>query len=309
MNPTLRQMRAFVALAKTGNFTLAAQSMHVTQSALSGLIKELEQTLGARVVDRNTRKIALTEIGRELYPLFSQMLGDLDGALANIAEHTRLKKGLVRIATPQLLACTIAPRAMAAYRAEHPGIELQLADCAVESVAARVLSGEADIGIGPELEPAPLLQAQQLFQMPFALVYPRDHPLATAARVTWRDCARYPLIALEGQFTERLYADMRATLAEVPPKPAYGVTFMSTALAMVRAGLGVTVCLPYAEPLVKLYDLGMRQLEDPVLTRRFFVYTRAHRSLSPAAQSFIEFLFRYAGETSAAPSVSIEALA
>ena len=52
MNPTLRQMRAFVAVAKTGNFTLAAQHMHVTQSALSGLIKELEQTLGARVVDR-----------------------------------------------------------------------------------------------------------------------------------------------------------------------------------------------------------------------------------------------------------------
>jgi DNA-binding transcriptional LysR family regulator len=306
MNPTLRQMRAFVALAKTGNFTLAAQSMHVTQSALSGLIKELEQTLGARVVDRNTRKIALTEIGHELYPLFSQMLGDLDTALTNIAEHTRLKKGLVRIATPQLLACTVAPQAMAAYRDEHPGIELRLADCAVEGVIARVLSGEADIGIGPEREPAPLLQARQLFKMPFALVYPKGHPLDAAARVTWSDCARYPLIALEGQFTARLYADMRATLAEVPPRPAYEVAFMSTALAMVRAGLGITVCLPYAEPLVRGYDLAMRQLEEPVLTRRFFVYTRAQRSLSPAAESFIDFLFRYVGAT---PAPSIDALA
>ncbi|WP_312184483.1 LysR family transcriptional regulator, partial [Massilia timonae] len=77
MNPTLRQMRAFVALAKTGNFTLAAQAIHVTQSALSGLIKELEQTLGARVVDRSTRRIVLTDIGRELFPLFSQMIDDL----------------------------------------------------------------------------------------------------------------------------------------------------------------------------------------------------------------------------------------
>ena len=92
MNPTLRQMRAFVAVAKTGNFTLAAQYMHVTQSALSGLIKELEQTLGVRVVDRSTRRIALTEIGHELYPLFSQMIDDLDRALANIADHAQLQE-------------------------------------------------------------------------------------------------------------------------------------------------------------------------------------------------------------------------
>jgi DNA-binding transcriptional LysR family regulator len=296
MNPTLRQMRAFVALAKTGNFTLAAQSLHVTQSALSGLIKELEQTLGARVVDRNTRKIALTEIGRELYPLFSQMLDDLDGALTNIADHTRLKKGMVRIATPQLMACTVAPQVMAAYRAEHPAIQLRLADCGVESVIAKVLSGEADIGIGPERDEAPLLEARQLFEMPFALVFPQGHPLESAGRVTWSDAARYPLIALEGQFTERLYADMHASLSEVPAKPAYEVAFMTTALAMVSAGLGITVCLPYAEPLVRRYKLAMRQLEEPVLARRFFVYTRAQRSLSPAAESFIEFLFRFVDE-------------
>jgi DNA-binding transcriptional LysR family regulator len=296
MNPTLRQMRAFVALARTGNFTLAAQALHVTQSALSGLIKELEQTLGARVVDRNTRKIALTEIGRELFPLFSQMLDDLDGALTNIAEHTRLKKGLVRIATPQLMACTVAPQVMAAYRAGHPGIRLRLADCGVESVIARVLSGEADVGIGPERDAAPMLQARQLFEMPFALVFPQDHPLRSVERVTWSDAAPYPLIALEGQFTERLYADMHASLSEMPAKPAYEVAFMTTALAMVAAGLGITVCLPYAQPLVERYGLAMRQLEGPALSRRFFVYTRAQRSLSPAADSFIEFLFRFVGQ-------------
>ena len=152
-------MRAFVALAKTGNFTLAAQAIHVTQSALSGLIKELEQTLGARVVDRSTRRIVLTDIGRELFPLFSQMIDDLDGALANVADHTRLKKGLVRVAAPQLMSCTLLPQAIAAYRAEHPAIEVRLSDTEVEGVIARVLSGEADVGIGPERVPAPPLEA------------------------------------------------------------------------------------------------------------------------------------------------------
>ncbi|MCC2970411.1 LysR family transcriptional regulator [Massilia sp. IC2-476] len=290
MNPTLRQMRAFVALAKTGNFTLAAQAMHVTQSALSGLIKELEQTLGAKVVDRSTRRALLTDIGKELYPLFSQMIDDLDGALANVADHTRLKKGMVRIAAPQLLSCTLMPEAIAAYRARHPDIEVRLGDTGVENVIARVLSGEADFGIGPEREPAPPLDARLLFEMPFALVFPKGHELERQARVTWQDLARYPFISLQGQFTERLLEDVHASLREAPVKPANEVTFMTTALAMAAAGLGVTACLPYAAPLVTLYGLVMRPLEDPVLTRRFFLYTRPGRSLSPAAESFIGFL-------------------
>jgi DNA-binding transcriptional LysR family regulator len=293
MNPTLRQMRAFVALAKTGNFTTAAQTLHVTQSALSGLIKELEQTLGARVVDRSTRRIVLTEIGRELFPLFSQMIDDLDGALANVADHTQLRKGVVRLAAPQLMCCTLVPQALAAYRAAHPDIDVRVADSAVENVIARVLSGESDFGIGPERESMPQLEARELFEMPFSLVFPQGHPLEANERVTWQDVARYPFIALQGQFTERLLADMQALLREVQLKPANEVTFMTTALAMVSAGLGITVCLPYAEPLVRLHQLHMRVLEEPRLTRRFFVYTRAGRSLSPAAESFIDFLFPY----------------
>ena len=82
MSPSLRQMRAFVALAKTGSFTLAAEYLHVTQSALSGLIKELESVLGGRVVERSTRKTQLPEIGRELEPLVEKMMGAAEGAVA-----------------------------------------------------------------------------------------------------------------------------------------------------------------------------------------------------------------------------------
>ncbi len=286
-------MRAFVALAKTGSFTLAAQFLHVTQAALSGLIKELEQTLGVRVVDRSTRKIALTEVGKELYPLFAKMIDDLDGALLDIANHTQLKKGMVRIAAPQLMSCTLLPEIIASYRTAHPDIKVRLIDCAVESVSSRVASGEVDFAIGPEREPSSQIDAAVLFEMPFVLVFPQAHPLEQSAHVTWSDIADYPFISLQGQFTERLLSDMHSSLREVSLKPANEVTFMTTALAMVSAGLGVTVCLPYAEPLVRLYQLHMRQLYEPELTRRFFVYTRQNRSLSPAAESFIAFVFKY----------------
>jgi len=305
MNPTLRQMRAFVALAKTGNFTLAAQYMHVTQSALSGLIKELEQTLGVRVVDRSTRRIALTETGNELYPLFSQMIDDLDRALANIADQAQLRKGIVRVAVPQLMACTLLPQVIAAWRTRYPDIRISLSDSPVEAVTTRVLSGETDFGIGPERDSAPQLEARELMEMPFEAVVPPDHALAKRRRLGWSDLAAHPLITLRGQFTERLLADMgggndgkagsAAPLRELTLRPAHEVTYMTTALAMVASGLGVTVCMPYAAPLVRLHGLRMLPLDAPVLTRRFFVYTREQRSLSPAAAAFIAFLFDWVG--------------
>ncbi|MET3129965.1 DNA-binding transcriptional LysR family regulator [Oxalobacteraceae bacterium GrIS 1.11] len=293
MSPSLRQMRAFVALAKTGSFTLAAAYLHVTQSALSGLIKELELVLGVRVVERSTRKTQLSEIGRELYPLFDKMIQDLDGALADIASRKALKTGMVRIAAPQMMSCTLLPQVIAAYRLSYPEIQVRLVDCPVENVPARVFSGEVDFGIGPERDPTLEIAAQVLFEMPFVLVFPDGHPLQEKACLSWADVNDYPFIALQGQFTERLLRDMHGSFRELSLHPYNEVTFMTTALAMVSANLGITVCLPYAEPMVKLYGLQMRLLHEPELTRRFFIYTKTARSPSPAAESFIAFLFKF----------------
>ena len=150
MNVTLRQLSAFVAVAETGSFTLAAERLFVTQSALSGLIKELESSLGLRLFDRSTRRLRLSDTGLELYPQVEKILHDLDGVVSEVGNLKALRRGKVRVAVPQLLACTLLPELMAGFRAQHPGVQLRLVDCAVESVMARVFSGEVDIGIGPE---------------------------------------------------------------------------------------------------------------------------------------------------------------
>ena len=105
----------------------------------------------------------------------------------------------------------------------------------------------------------------------------------------WADLAAYPLISLGGPFAERLAADLHAAARDLTVESK--VSFMSTALSMVSAGMGITVCIPYAGSLVRLYRLVMRPLVDPVVTRRFFVLARSDRSLSPAAQAFRTFLF------------------
>ncbi len=265
----------------------------MTQSALSGLIKELEQTLGLRVIDRSTRKIRLSQVGRDLHPLIDKIVHDSDDVLDDVSNLKSLKTGLVRVAASQLMASTLIPEAIAAYAREQPAIRIKLVDCAVESVMSRVFSGEVDFGIGPERDPNSDITATPLFEAPFMAVFPPGHALGLLPKIGWSDLMRFPVVPLQGQFTERLAIDLSAKVRGAKLLPTNEVAFMSTALSMVNAGLGVTVCIPDAASLVRLYRLEMRTLGAPVLNRCFFIFSRREQSLSPAAISFMEFLFQY----------------
>jgi DNA-binding transcriptional LysR family regulator len=296
MNVTLRQLRAFVALAQTHSFTEAASSLHVTQSALSGLIKELEQILGVQVVHRSTRKVQLSDAGRELFPLAVKVLQDLDGALEAVADLKALKRGVVRIAAPQLMSCAVLPEVIAAFQQQCPDIQVRLFDCLVESVLGKVSSGEVDLGIGPERESSADIAASTLFELPFVVVFPEGHPLAREKEVRWADALQHPLIALQGEFTQRLRGDLHESLRDLALNPSHEVSFMTTAFSMVSAGLGVTTCLPYARPLIQRYQLQSRPLVEPQTRRKFFLFTRKDRTLSPAAQRFAGFLADYVAQ-------------
>lgn len=290
MNFTLRQLRAFLALARTGSFTLAAESLYITQSALSGLIKELEQALGTKLVDRSTRRVYLTDTGERLYPMLDAAVHDLDDVMRRAVDPQNLQSGLVRVAASQLLASTLMPELIADYQRQHPASRIKLVDTPVEDVMARVFSGEVELGIGPEREPNSDITSSHLFEGPFMAVFPQDHPLARHRQVRWSQLAPYPVITLQGQFTELLIQDLRKADPDLTFKPTTEVAYMATALSMVKAGLGVALCIPYAASLVALYDLKMSPLGHPQVRRHFEVFTRRGRSLSPAAQNFLDFI-------------------
>lgn len=293
MNVSLRQLRALVALVRTGSFTQAAESLHITQSALSSLIKELEQSLGVRLVERSTRRIGLTDAGAGFVPMVDKILQDLDGVLAGIDDLKALRRGVVRVAAPQLMSCTLLPDVIAAYRVAQPGVDVRLSDCAVDAVLTRVAAGEADFGLGPERASSRDVVGETLFDLPFMVVFPAGHALAALPRIGWSDLAPHPFIGLQGQFAERLSLDLHGAMRDIALHPGNEVTFMTTALSMVHAGLGVTACLPYARSLVERYQLQMAPLHDPQVERKFLVYQRGAATLSPAAQNFKGFLLDF----------------
>lgn len=290
MEVTLRQLRALVALADTGSFTRAAETLSVTQSALSGLIKELESQLDVQLVDRSTRRNRLSEVGLEFYGVASSILNELDRALDDIDDFKRLRRGNIHVAAPQLMASTLMPAVVARFGQKYPEIEICLADCAVEDVIPSVAAGKVDFGIGPQRSTVSAVVATPFIAPPFVAVFPPSHPLAALQQVRWRDLVTYPLIVLKGQFADQLERDLFQSADISMIKPQHEVTFMSTALSLVDAGLGVSACLPYAQPLIDLYALEMRPLIEPEVRRDFFIYTRRHASLQPAARIFLDEL-------------------
>lgn len=287
MKIRLRQLRAFVELAKTQSFTEAAQNLFITQSALSSLIKQMELNLGLQLFDRSTRNVKLSDVGQDLYPYIDQILIDLGNVLEEAANLKALKKGMVRIAAPQLLACTILPQCIAEFQQRYPEIQVQLIDCGVEQVETKVLSNEVDLGISPERDHHPDIGPTLLFESAFCVVTPKEHPFNQRTHITWQCLQDQPLILLQGQFTKRLSGDLDSTEfgPEFNLRPTSQVNFMSTALSMVNSGLGFTICLPYAHSLVDVYGLKMQELY-PAVYRRFYTYERQGRALAPAAEQF-----------------------
>ena len=278
MNITIKQLRAFITVAKYQNFTAAAQHLHLSQSALSGLIKELENTLGFQVFDRTTRQLNLSQLGEQLLPQAQRIIHELMVFESQITMFNKLEQGQVRIAVSQQFAASMMPMVIANFQKTYPHIQFTLIDCSVEMVLQRVQSMDVDF------------KAEFLFELPFFVVMPSHHRLSQQSQVRWLDLQDEPMITLQGPFTKHLLQDLPETLAQVLKQPQYEVNFLSTAFALTKQGLGLTLCLPYASERVSQQGLVMKQLINPVIKRRFFLYQRTHRTLSPAMMAFKKFL-------------------
>ncbi|EGV37278.1 LysR family transcriptional regulator [Neisseria weaveri] len=293
MNITLRQLKAFITVAQFGSFTRAAEALHLTQSALSGLIKELEQNLDVKLFDRTTRQLHLSAFGSALLPQVQRILNEVSSLnieLHNLKNH---QQGQVHIAVSQQLAASALPALIAAFQKQYPDIQANLIDCSVEQVLQRVEDNEADFGIGPERSCGSDIERELLFTLPFYLVVPDSHRLARQTAVQWSALSEESLITLSSPFTDRLASSLPPHMAGYIQQPRYRVNFLSTALGMTKAGLGITICLPYASDWVRQHGLVMRKLDNPVINRSFYLYRRSNRSLSPAAEALKAFTHQY----------------
>ena len=298
MNISIRQLSAFVSVADNGSFTRASEQMHLTQSAVSGLIKELESSLGIVLFDRTTRQLSLSVVGHHLLPQARRILNEMQLFENEASSLTSLAQGQVRLAVSQFAASSM-PAVIAQFAKAYPDISVSLLDCSAENVLEHIQNIEVDLGVGTErgfTEPDDDISADLLYQLPFCVVMPDNHALAQKSEVIWQDLVDTPLITLQGPFIEQVTAELDEEIASHIQQARYKVNFMSTALEMTRQGFGITLCLPYMPEVidwVSANGLQMRPLAQPVKMRRFFIYQRSSRALSPASIAFKQFLQSY----------------
>jgi DNA-binding transcriptional LysR family regulator len=289
MNLTLRQLRAFVAVARLGRFNLAAERLHVTQSALSMLIRELERSLGLRLFDRHTRMVRLTDAGGEFLPVAEKTLADLETAVSASRDLATLKRGRVSVATSTVLAGTLLPWAIREFTARFPGIRCVLKDCVEQEIPQRVKSGDVDLGVGTALDPDPELAEMPLLEDAITLLCAARHPLGAKRTVAWRELGEHPLIVLGAGSPLRALVDRALADAGVRVEPAYEASFSSTVISMVAAGLGVAPLPLNARQVSPKVRVVARPLVRPVVRRQIVVFRRREVQLVPAAASFVEF--------------------
>ncbi len=284
MNISTRQLRAVVALSEGRNFTRAAAACHLSQSAFSALIRQLEESLAVRLFDRTTRAVEPTAEGREFEISARRVLAEFDAAVAGMHARATLQRGRVSIALLPSLAADWLPRVLSGFRQAHPGIDVEVADVLSEPCIERVRNGHADFALAATRADTPELRAEPFCSDGFHLVCRSDHPLATHPHPRPRDVAAWPFIHLSRTSSVRQYIDA-ATLPKVLAA-VLEVDQLATVAGMVAEGLGISVVPALALYQFRSPSLAIRRLKWPGLTRQIYLVRRRDRGLSVAAESF-----------------------
>lgn len=290
MNIDIRQMRAFLAVAATGSFTRAADQLALSQPALTVQIRNLEQALALRVFDRNTRSVALTRAGRDLLPVLDRLVRELDSVVSESRTQASLGRGVVRLAVLPSIASGILPEVIARFRRTHPDILFVIRDAIAATVNAATRSEEVDLGItGGKLELQDL-EALLTTTDQMHAVFPRGHALDREGEMSLAELAAHPLILMDSATSVRQVVDQAFAAAGLRIQVAAEATYMSTAAAMARAGLGVAILPGSAMEVRAVAELRSRRIDSPAFTRRITVIRRAGRTLPPASALFLQEL-------------------
>jgi DNA-binding transcriptional LysR family regulator len=283
-------LEAFVAIADHGGFQKAADILHITQTALTRRLQNLEAMLGVKLIERTTRHVALSTLGRDFMPQARRLLADLANALTEIRNTGKAQRGDVVIACVPTVGVQYLPRIIQEYAARLPANRIKILDHASSGVAEAVLRREAEFGInigGPhhaELTSVALLQDR------FVLICRDDHPLAPRRSLSWKQLAGYPLIFAGDVSGNRPLLDTALGARNLTLESHYEVQRSSTAVGLVAEGVAAAVVPRLAIQKGAYPTIKMVALIDPAVSRTLVLVARRGVSLSPAAQALYDLI-------------------
>jgi DNA-binding transcriptional LysR family regulator len=286
----LRDLQAFAAVAELKSFSTAAKAVHVSQSAFSRRIAKLEGVLGVRLLDRSTRSVSLTGVGRDFAHKVRHMLDGLDESLLGIREIGGARTGEVTIACVPTAVYYFLPQVLREYHARFPRVRIKVHDASANEVLSVVANGEADFGVNFVGSSEPGIEFNTFLEERFVLACRKDHPLATRRRVAWSELCKFDFMTVSKSSGNRLLMDFALAGLRDRPTAIYEAQHVTTLLGLVEAGMGVAAVPSLALPPDQHPVLASVPLCDPAVSRKIGLIRRKGRSLVPAAERLYEML-------------------
>ena len=216
-----------------------------------------------------------------------RVLSSLDEALDNLTNLKELRRGLVRVAAPETLSCTLLPELIAGYNNSHPGVDVRFDDVPIQEVLAGLQNGSTDIGFGPAgVVPDQFVEVHMICADPLWVALRSDDPLAKGKSVSWKDLRERPLLNYMPNIAINVLSHVPSRHHPTELVPAHRV---NTALSMLRVRQGAVICPSMAEPLVRGFGLTFLPLLQPAVKWKIAMFVTHSASLSPAVESFRDF--------------------
>jgi len=296
MEPSFRQLQAFVNVYHSGSLTRAADKLCITQSAVSVLIRQLEESLGVRLFDRTSRVLRPTAAAEEALATAERILSDvssLTNAAKGVAQRSR---GSVSFAASTAVAAGLMPPAIDAFRRQYPSIQVTMYDVGSENLVAPLEQGQAEFSIGTPDVLSDSIARTTIVRDQLCVVHRADMPALTRRYPTWEEVVKLDCITVRPISGIRTLINQTCTALGISFKPAFEVSYMTTALAMTARGLGVAILPSYLITSGQYPNLVARRLHQPIVSRDLLLMHRKDRALSPAASALIEVLRGTLGE-------------
>jgi LysR family transcriptional activator of glutamate synthase operon len=285
----LRQLRYLVALADERHFTRAAAREHVAQPALSQQIRSLEAEVGMALVERTTRKVALTQAGELLVARARRALAELDAGQAELQSLAGVQAGRLSVGALHTMGPVDLSLLLATFHQRYPAVELIVREQSSEELAAMLRDDEVDLAFLSVTEriQRPGLTLRPLVSEELVVVLAAGHPLAARKRLRIADLADEPFISFRVGARLRELLMRAAAGAGFEPRIALESNESRRIRSLVSYGLGVAI-LPRSDAVRPgPEEVAVCDLVEPSLTRDVTLASRTDRRLSPAAEAFL----------------------
>lgn len=289
----LRQLRYLVALADERHFTRAAAREHIAQPALSQQIRRLEDEVGLALVERTTRKVALTGAGELLVARARHILSELDAAQAELQTLAGVQGGRLSVGALHTMGPVDLSLLLASFHRNHPAVELTVREQSSEELAEMLREDVVDLAFLSVTERIQRrgLELHPLVSEELVVVVPMQHPLAGRDVIRLGELAGEPFIAFRIGSRLRELLDSGAAEAGFEPRIALESNESRRIRSLVSGGLGVAI-LPRSDAGGPGSPVAIARLVEPEMRRDVSLASRAGRRHSPAATAFLALTLR-----------------